>query len=335
MTARRERMPTMGASNFSDTGGMSTTSRLPSARGTPRSSSLDLKTSTFQPRELHTEAPATLGSSRQPFQHTTDSFDRVGSALLSTRSKNTGTLASSRTWKQPQVQTLRTTFLEPETSIFPPSRTWSQLRKRISLIESPHLSYDLDEDGFVGQEDYRLSKHLDVDHNGVLHTTARGRGRRIIAEQFFQKHGDGISKFGIGNYKNQSIEQNIDDLANDKHFPLVLRQLRGKERSLMGRASGPMASCMQLEGEGLELTKHNFYTDKFDATAWNDFDAIPRASSEFGLTDHGGSRKRLMFSRKQIVREGNQDKLDYSDSLKPHYNTRKSNMITNIAIENS
>lgn len=232
------------------------------------------------------------------------------------------------------MQTLRSSFLDPETSIFPQSSTFSQLRKRISLIESPHLTYDLDEDGFVGQEDYRLSKHLDVDHNGVLHTTARGRGRRIIAEEFFKKHGDGISKFDA-KYKGKSVEENVEGLANDPHFPLVLRKLRDKERSLMGRASGPILSCMQLTGEGLELTKHNFYTDKFDATAWNDFDAIPRAASNFGLTDHGGSRKRLMFSRKQIVREGNQDKLDFADSVKPHYNTRKSNMITNIAMENS
>ena len=224
--------------------------------------------------------------------------------------------------------------MDPDTSLFPPSKTWSQLRRRIALIENPSLTYDLDGDGFVGQEDYRLSKHLDADDNGQLHTTARNRGKRIIAEEFFKKHGDGIAKFG-GAYTNKSVAQNVDELAADPHFPLVLRKLRDKERSLMGRASGPILSCMQLEGEGLELTKHNFYTDKFDATAWNDFDAIPRAASHFGLTDHGGSRKRLMFSRKQIVREGNQDKLDCADSIKPHYNTRKSNMITNIAMENS
>ena len=34
--------------------------------------------------------------------------------------------------------------------------------------------------------------------------------------------------------------------------------------------------------------------------AWNDFDAIPRSCSKYGLMDHGGSRKRLMFSRRQV-----------------------------------
>jgi hypothetical protein len=40
----------------------------------------------------------------------------------------------------------------------------------------------------------------------------------------------------------------------------------------MGRASEQIVSCMALEDDS--LTKHNFYVDKFDATAWNDFDAM-------------------------------------------------------------
>jgi len=321
MTARRERLPTMGASNLTDT--LLLSARAPvsaSARATPRPPGSGGGGG---------GGPATEPSSStaRPTLHATATSR--GGATTTTTSRSTAV-----GWKQPKVQTLRSSLLDPETSLFTPSKTWSQLRRRIALIENPSMTYDLDGDGFVGQEDYRLSKHLDADDKGQLHTTARNRGKRMIAEDFFKKHGEGIAKFG-GAYKHKSLEDNVDELASDPNFPLVLRKLRNKERSLMGRASGPILSCMQLEGEGLELTKHNFYTDKFDATAWNDFDAIPRAASHFGLTDHGGSRKRLMFSRKQIVREGNQDKLDYADSLKPHYNTRKSNMITNIAMENS
>lgn len=81
-----------------------------------------------------------------------------------------------------------------------------------------------------------------------------------------------------------------------------------------------MKNC--LRSEDTTLLKHNFYTNKFDQTgkfdnfsyyfkhclffvsfafvAWNDFDAIPRSASIYGLSDHGGSRKRLMFSRRQV-----------------------------------
>ena len=91
---------------------------------------------------------------------------------------------------------------------------------------------------------------------------------------------------------------------------------------------------MQLPDD--TLTKHNFYTDKFDCTAWNDFDAIPRAASQFGLDNHGGSRKRLMFSRKQATCEGNQVKMIEAEARKPNKtNTRRLALITNVAIENN
>jgi len=67
----------------------------------------------------------------------------------------------------------------------------------------------------------------------------------------------------------------------------------------------------------------------------SDFDLTLGASDCMNPAEnHGGSRKRLMFIRKQRVIEGNQSKLDFSDSLKPHVNTRRANLITNTEIEN-
>jgi hypothetical protein len=53
---------------------------------------------------------------------------------------------------------------------------------------------------------------------------------------------------------------------------------------------------------GDHLLAHNFYTNKMDATAYNDLDAVPRHSLTKGLDDHGGSRQRLLFTRKEIIR---------------------------------
>ena len=50
--------------------------------------------------------------------------------------------------------------------------------------------------------------------------------------------------------------------------------------------------------------------------------------------NHGGSRNRLLFLRKQQVIENNQNKLDESDSTKPKMNTRRLNLITNTEMEN-
>jgi len=76
----------------------------------------------------------------------------------------------------------------------------------------------------------------------------------------------------------------------------------------------------------------------FSHIAWNDFDAIPRSASTLGLTDHGGSRKRLLFSRREITRNETSEIMANSTFKKPVFpsvNFRRVNMITNPAVENS
>ena len=107
------------------------------------------------------------------------------------------------------------------------------------------------------------------------------------------------------------------------------------------------------------LTKHNFFTNKFDTTAWyyfilfysvasfklpyflsctysrNDFDAIPRSVSLTGLDDHNGSRNRLMFIRREVARAYGDAKMEVAVSSIPKINTKRSNLITNVSIENN
>ena len=74
--------------------------------------------------------------------------------------------------------------------------------------------------------------------------------------------------------------------------------------------------------------------------AWNDFDAIPRSASTLGLTNHGGSRKRLLFLRREVQRNEVTDKMQSQTSKKILFpavcpNFRRVNMITDPAVENS
>lgn len=109
--------------------------------------------------------------------------------------------------------------------------------------------------------------------------------------------------------------------------------MKSIERTLEARSAKPVQECIQLPDD--TLTRHNYYCDKFDSTAWNDFDAIPRAASQYGLNDHGGSRKRLLFSRKQATLMANQAKMDAAEAKKTPINTRRLALITNVAIENN
>jgi hypothetical protein len=229
---------------------------------------------------------------------------------------------------------LRSVFLDPKVNNFQPSRTRSELMKKIRVTGAPHPSYDLDLDGYVSQDDYKLAKRFDFDGNGVLDPDERAIGKRVLADEFFKEHarrGD-LACFG-SNFATNTHKKNVDSLANAYSFERAYERLLSVERTLKAGSSAPILDCMKAGDES--LTKFNYYSNKFDATAWNDFDAIPRSESRYGLTDHGGSRKRLLFSRRQIATESNQAKLDFADSKKIMPNTRRMNLITNVAVENS
>eukprot|EP00606_Chrysophyceae_sp_TOSAG23-5_P000457 GSChrysophyteH2.ASY1.ANO1.716.1 assembled CDS len=229
---------------------------------------------------------------------------------------------------------LRSVLLDPSINNFPPSKTRTELLKKVRVTSAPHPSYDLDMDGYVSQEDYRLAKRFDFDGNGVLDPDERAIGKRVLADEFFkdrEKAGD-LGCFGEQFTKN-THKQNVDSLANAYSFERAYDRLLSVERTLNAGSSETILSCMK-NGDSA-LTKHNYYVNKFDCTAWNDFDAIPRASSTFGLTDHGGSRKRLMFSRKQIALENNTDKMATAELKREKPNTRRMALITNVAMENS
>lgn len=229
---------------------------------------------------------------------------------------------------------LRSVLLDPTVNNFPKSKTRSELMMKIRVTSAPHPSYDLDMDGYVSQEDYRLAKRFDFDGNGVLDPDERAIGKRVLADEFFKEHekaGD-LACFGDQFAKNTHHE-NVTSLANAYSFERAYDRLQSVERTLKAGSSEPILSCMRL-GDNT-LTRHNYYSNKFDCTAWNDFDAIPRAASTFGLTDHGGSRKRLVFSRKQIALENNLEKMAIAESKRKKPDTRRMALITNVAMENN
>jgi hypothetical protein len=229
---------------------------------------------------------------------------------------------------------LRSVLLDPSVNNFPKSKTRSELLKKIRVTSAPHPSYDLDLDGYVSQEDYKLAKRFDFDGNGVLDPDERAIGKRVLADEFFKSHeqsGD-LACFGK-HFVSNTHKKNVDSLANAYSFERAYDRLLSVERTLKAGNSAPILDCMRLGDDS--LTKHNYFANKFDSTAWNDFDAIPRTASIYGLDDHGGSRKRLMFSRKQRQVEINTEKMRVADEKKVMPNTRRMNLITNVAVENS
>ena len=51
----------------------------------------------------------------------------------------------------------------------------------------PHISYDLDGDGYVGNKDYVLAKHFDKDQDGILNDQEKANALKAISEGFEDK----------------------------------------------------------------------------------------------------------------------------------------------------
>lgn len=233
------------------------------------------------------------------------------------------------------TQPLRSVFLDPEVNNFPRSRTRTELMKRIKMSGTPHPSFDLDRDGYVSQADYRLAKQFDFNGNGVLDPEERKIGQTILADQFFKRHENDLHNFGP-TIASRDHKSNVSSLVNSFNFERAYEQLSSVERTLTAGSSKPILDCMQSQGRGVaDLLKHNFYTNKFDTTAWNDSDAVPRATMNRSLTEHGGSRKRLMFARKETERLFLGEKMQTFQNSRPPIHTRRVNLITDVAKENA
>lgn len=227
---------------------------------------------------------------------------------------------------------LRSVLLDPKVNNFPPSRTRSELLKRIKSTCAPHPSFDIDGDGWVSQEDYRLAKRFDFDGNGVLDPEERNIAKKVIADEFFKEHADQLHLYGDKLAEN-SHRKNVENLANAYSFERTFNRLKQTEARLKAGQAGAIIDCITLPDDS--LTRHNFFTNKFDTSAWNDFDAIPRNASQFQDGDHHGSRKRLMFSRTQIERTVGEERLQLASNNLPYRNTRRSCGISNVAAENN
>lgn len=173
---------------------------------------------------------------------------------------------------------------------------------------------------------------FDLDGNGVLDPEEVEIGRRIIAEEFFKAHRHDLHLFGE-DYHEHSEHENIDKVATSHTFTKIMNGLKEKEKHYRDRGSYNMTEALTVWNP--ELVKNNFYADKMDVTAWNDFGAEPRAPDFVANGKHSGSRHAMFNLRKNIEREVCQQRLDAAEAKKPKYSTRRVALMTNVEIENS
>eukprot|EP00602_Paraphysomonas_sp_CaronLab_P006034 CAMPEP_0185018442 /NCGR_PEP_ID=MMETSP1103-20130426/1165_1 /TAXON_ID=36769 /ORGANISM="Paraphysomonas bandaiensis, Strain Caron Lab Isolate" /LENGTH=315 /DNA_ID=CAMNT_0027548255 /DNA_START=283 /DNA_END=1230 /DNA_ORIENTATION=+ len=218
----------------------------------------------------------------------------------------------------------RSVFLDPKVNNFARCKTRTELLKQIKSASIPHRSYDIDGDGYVSQDDYRLAKRFDFDGNGLIDPYEKKVAQHVIADEFFKKHRDNIHVFGP-KIANATHKENVRALETANNFERTLNTLKQVEDSLRGRSSEEMLSCM--ESVDHDIIKHNFFTDKSVANAWTSTSAIPMTSRTL-VGPHNGSRKRLLESRRMRSREECSSRLQKAYDSQPQFSAQKVALIT-------
>ena len=247
---------------------------------------------------------------------------------------------------------LKSQWMDPDNNPIPPSKTLSEYKEKLRTMNLPHISYDIDGDGIVGPEDLFMAKRFDIDGNGVLDREEQHIGKQIIAEQFFMaREAKGDLELFDPDFLTKGMEQNIRELADapGPAFKKRIQELKNIEQNLATVSSKNMKDAMTCWNP--EIIKHNWFTNKFDVTAWNDFGAPGPRDPNFHLsTDHKGSLDTLKNLRKNKDRFVCQSRLDEAKTRELRENpwmtssfhgdknrvtVAKTSYITNTRIENS
>ena len=78
---------------------------------------------------------------------------------------------------------LRSDLIDPDSqNITFPAQSLGELRMRMRSINKPHLSYDIDGDGFVSQEDLKIAKKIDLNKDGIIQTQEKAACRVPLAK---------------------------------------------------------------------------------------------------------------------------------------------------------
>lgn len=344
MSARKDRLPS-GRNNLSESNSSSAilTSRVKKTSRNESGRKQDLSLPPSPIKMPNMSARLTYNDDTQSMHSSTGSLKYQ---KLKERNRNTKaeqeelelqSLGSYNTYSRPLpsvTMPLRTSFLDPNVNNFIRSKTRTELIQRIFTAAAPHPSYDVDGDGWVSQKDYQIAKRFDLNNDGILDAEERELTKEMIVEDFIKENDSGLKAIGALGGKLQKLEKTLR--SSDIHKNLTLPETMSTiSRAKFSLKMSTRELLTPADEDAAGTKTQRFFTNKLDSTAWNDYDAVPRFTSTFGLEDHGGSCRRMLFSRKQKNAEVCQSKLEESASVKPTYDTRRVNLITDSRYENS
>ena len=179
-------------------------------------------------------------------------------------------------------------------------KTRSDLMQTCKTATVPHMSYDIDGDGIVNQDDLKVARMVDPQGLGVLDAAGTLRGKKLLAKKYLDFNQDERwFKHIAPDIAAMSREDAVDYLATTKDFAKVMFKLRLKERPGNGTGGrGSRAALVEVD--------HGWASSK-EERAPKIVTAVRTSRREGARERQARTRSELFSTRKRLAIKHNQD----------------------------
>ena len=179
-------------------------------------------------------------------------------------------------------------------------KTRSDLLQTCKTATVPHISYDIDGDGIVNQDDLKVARMVDPQGLGVLDEAGTLRGKKLLAKKYLDFNQDERwFKHIAPDIAAMSREDAVDYLASTKDFAKVMFKLRLKERPGNGTGGrGSRAALVEVD--------HGWASSK-EERAPKIVTAVRTSRREGARERQARTRSELFSTRKRLAIKHNQD----------------------------
>ena len=155
--------------------------------------------------------------------------------------------AYNKRFKRPYISKkvpLRTVLLDKQANTIPPSKTYAEMMQKRKMMNMPDLTYDVDGDGVVSQEDFMLAKHIDDKGTGVLTPIEQEVCRLLMVEEFLRDNQGEADKFFGPQAHHMSLKESISAMAESKMFSKNMKRMKNMKKT--HRSAGSVQMKLSL-----------------------------------------------------------------------------------------
>ena len=154
-----------------------------------------------------------------------------------------------RRWIKPirdSTRPLRTMLMDDNNPL-PRHKTQKGLLRSYAALNRAHSSYDLDGDGIVSINDYKIARDMDTDNSGIIDQEEHDIGREQLARKFYEEANEYTQRNKLNHLQIKEKAHNLATLP-EKQFGRRYQRLKRKLWIKESRGGINAINCLNFKG---------------------------------------------------------------------------------------